>query len=97
MLLAMTFSGWLALIAGWYVTEIGRQPWLVYNVLTTAQAASQVPASHIALTLGLYLLLYAVLLIAYVSVIFHLAKKATQKNHPAEQILEKTLPEVRHV
>lgn len=97
MLLAMTFSGWLALIAGWYVTEIGRQPWLVYNVLTTAQAASQVPASHIALTLGLYLSLYAVLLIAYVSVIFHLAKKATQKNHPAEQILEQTLPEVRHV
>ena len=97
MLLAMTFSGWLALIAGWYVTEIGRQPWLVYNVLTTAQAASQVPASHIALTLGLYLSLYAVLLIAYVSVIFHLAKKATQKNHPAAQILEKTLPEVRHV
>lgn len=97
MLLAMTFSGWLALIAGWYVTEIGRQPWLVYNVLTTAQAASQVPASHIALTLGLYLSLYAVLLIAYVSVIFHLAKKATQKNHPAAQILEQTLPEVRHV
>lgn len=97
MLLAMTFSGWLALIAGWYVTEVGRQPWLVYNVLTTAQAASQVPASHIALTLGLYLSLYAVLLIAYVSVIFHLAKKATQKNHPAEQILEQTLPEVRHV
>jgi len=97
MLLAMTFSGWLALIAGWYVTEIGRQPWLVYNVLTTAQAASQVPASHIALTLGLYLSLYAVLLIAYVSVIFHLAKKATQKNLPAEQILEQTLPEVRHV
>lgn len=97
MLLAMTFSGWLALIAGWYVTEVGRQPWLVYNVLTTAQAASQVSASHIALTLGLYLSLYAVLLIAYVSVIFHLAKKATQKNHPTEQILEQTLPEVRHV
>lgn len=97
MLLAMTFSGWLALVAGWYVTEVGRQPWLVYNVLTTAQAASQVPASHIALTLGLYLSLYAVLLIAYVSVIFHLAKKATQKNHPAEQILKQTLPEVRHV
>lgn len=97
MLLAMTFSGWLALIAGWYVTEVGRQPWLVYNVLTTAQAASQVSASHIALTLGLYLSLYAVLLIAYVSVIFHLAKKATQKNHPTEQILKQTLPEVRHV
>ena len=28
---AMTFSGWVALVAGWYVTEIGRQPWLVYG------------------------------------------------------------------
>ena len=76
---AMTFAGWLALLAGWYVTEIGRQPWLVYGVLTAAQAASTVPATHIALTLALYLTLYLALLYAYVSVVFHLAKKATLK------------------
>ena len=52
-LVGMTFSGWLALVAGWYVTEIGRQPWLVYGVLTTAEAASQVPASNIALSLAM--------------------------------------------
>ncbi len=75
-LTAMTFAGWLALVAGWYVTEIGRQPWLVYGVLTAAQAASSVPASNIALTLTMYLLLYAALLTAYVTVIFHLAGKA---------------------
>ena len=28
-IVAMTFSGWVAVVAGWYVTEIGRQPWLV--------------------------------------------------------------------
>ncbi|HET7774240.1 MAG TPA: cytochrome ubiquinol oxidase subunit I, partial [Burkholderiaceae bacterium] len=39
-LLLMTFSGWVATVAGWYVTEIGRQPYLVYGVMTTAQAAS---------------------------------------------------------
>ncbi len=76
---AMTFAGWVALIAGWYVTEIGRQPWLVHGVLTAAQAASTVPASNIAITLVLYLTLYAALLFAYVSVVFHLAKKATLK------------------
>ncbi len=76
---AMTFAGWLALLAGWYVTEIGRQPWLVYGALTAAQAASTVPATHIALTLALYLTLYLALLYAYVSVVFHLAKKATLK------------------
>lgn len=77
-LVAMTFAGWVALVSGWYVTEIGRQPWLVYRVLTTAQAASQVPAGNIALSLAMYLTLYAALLSAYVSVVFYLAKKTTQ-------------------
>ena len=77
-LVAMTFAGWVALVAGWYLTEIGRQPWLVSGVLTAADAASQVPAPRIALTLSLYLTLYAALLVAYVSVLFHLANsKAT--------------------
>ena len=75
-LVAMTFAGWVALVSGWYVTEIGRQPWLVYGVLTTAQAASQVPAGNIALSLAMYLTLYSALLSAYVSVVFYLAKKA---------------------
>jgi len=61
-------------VAGWYVTEVGRQPWLVSGVLTTAQAASSVPASNIALTLAMYLTLYAALLVAYVSVLFYLAR-----------------------
>lgn len=75
-LVAMTFSGWVAVIAGWYTTEIGRQPWLVQGVLKTADAASAVPAPMIGLTLAGYLALYAVLLLAYVSVLFHMAGKA---------------------
>ena len=82
-LVGMTFAGWVALIAGWYTTEIGRQPWLVQGVLTAAQAASDVPAPHIALTLSLYLTLYLALLVAYITVIFHLAKKATLKETAA--------------
>ena len=82
LLVAMTFSGWLALVAGWYVTEIGRQPWLVQGVLTTAQAASTVPAANIALTLAMYLTLYAALLVAYVSVVFHLARKGMKGAQP---------------
>ena len=75
-LVAMTFAGWLATLAGWYVTEIGRQPYLVYGVMTTAEAASQVSAPMIASTLALYLTLYAALTLSYVSVVFHLARKA---------------------
>ncbi len=87
-LVGMTFAGWLALVAGWYVTEIGRQPWLVQGVLTAAQAASKVPAGNIAFTLVMYLSLYAVLLTSYVSVLFYLARKAS--------IPEPILPEVAH-
>jgi cytochrome d ubiquinol oxidase subunit I len=79
-LVAMTFSGWVALVAGWYVTEIGRQPWLVYGVLTAAQAASEVPASNILFTLITYVTLYAGLLFAYISVLFHLARKGAPAN-----------------
>jgi cytochrome d ubiquinol oxidase subunit I len=75
-LLAMTFSGWVAVVAGWYVTEIGRQPWLVHGVLTTAEAASAVPGAMIAFTLAMYLALYVALILAYVSVVFYLARKA---------------------
>ncbi|MGA0712188.1 MAG: cytochrome ubiquinol oxidase subunit I [Burkholderiaceae bacterium] len=83
---AMTFAGWIGLVAGWYVTEVGRQPWLVSGVLTTAQAASSVPASNIALTLAMYLTLYAALLVAYVSVLFYLAraKAAPTASQPLE-------------
>lgn len=80
-LVAMTFAGWIALISGWYVTEIGRQPWLVYGLLTTAQAASSVPANNIALTLTTYLALYVVLLISYISVVFYLADAGTKKSN----------------
>jgi len=75
-LVAMTFAGWVALVAGWYVTEIGRQPWLVQGVLTTAEAVADHSAGRVGLTLAMYLVLYAGLLVAFVSVLFHLARKA---------------------
>jgi cytochrome d ubiquinol oxidase subunit I len=75
-LIAMTFSGWVATVAGWYVTEIGRQPFLVQGILRTEDAISAVPPSMIASTFIGYLALYVVLLAAYVSTLFYLAKKA---------------------
>jgi cytochrome d ubiquinol oxidase subunit I len=83
-LFAMTFSGWLAVVAGWYTTEIGRQPWLVYGVLTTAQAAGTVPAPRIALTLSIYVTLYLALTAAYVATIFRLARKGAAVEPPRQ-------------
>jgi len=90
---AMTFSGWVAVVAGWYVTEIGRQPWLVHGVLTTAEAASTVPGAMIAFTLAMYLTLYVALALAYVSVVFYLARKAGETKRPAPA---PSAPEPRH-
>ena len=75
-LVAMSFSGWVATVAGWYVTEMGRQPWLVYGVLSTAQAAAATPAPMLAVTLAMYLSVYLGLVAAYVSVVFYMARKA---------------------
>ncbi|MEM6667696.1 MAG: cytochrome ubiquinol oxidase subunit I [Pseudomonadota bacterium] len=75
-LAAMTLSGWVATLAGWYVTEIGRQPWLVTGVLDTASAAADHPAPILGLSLTIYLLVYVVLLAAYIGAILHLARKS---------------------
>jgi cytochrome d ubiquinol oxidase subunit I len=77
-LVGMSFSGWLATLAGWYTTEIGRQPWLVQGVMTTKQAVADVPAPMVLSTLVAYLVVYALLLAAYIYVIFYLARKAAR-------------------
>ncbi len=91
-LVGMMFSGWVATLAGWYVTEIGRQPWLVTGLLKTADAAGAVPAPLIAGTLVMYLVLYAVLLGAFISVLFYLARKGAEPTgDPAEGAIQTTL------
>jgi cytochrome d ubiquinol oxidase subunit I len=74
-LVGMTFSGWVATVAGWYVTEIGRQPYLVFGELLTRDLVGPAPAASIAVSLTAYLVTYLVLIVAYVSVLFYLASK----------------------
>ncbi len=73
---AMTFSGWVAVLAGWYTTEIGRQPFLVAGVLRTADAVGPVSGAAVATTLTGYLVVYTALIAAYISVVFYLARQA---------------------
>lgn len=79
----MTFSGWIAVVAGWYVTEIGRQPYLVHGVLTTAEAATKLPGGMIFSSLMMYLFLYLTLIIAYIWAIFYMARQADKKSAEA--------------
>ncbi len=75
-LVAMTFSGWLATLAGWYVTEIGRQPWLVSGVLSTRDAVTSIAPANVVLSLTLYSVLYAGLLVAYIHTLFYMARQS---------------------
>tara|TARA_R110002049_G_scaffold175296_4_gene342593 strand:+ start:1936 stop:3297 length:1362 start_codon:yes stop_codon:yes gene_type:complete len=75
---AMTFSGWVATLAGWYVTEIGRQPWIVYGLLRTADVVADHASATLSGTLFGYIGLYVFLLISYIQALRYLASKPAQ-------------------
>jgi cytochrome bd ubiquinol oxidase subunit I len=52
--------GFVAVLSGWIVTETGRQPWIAYGILRTADAISPVPGASVASTLALFVLVYGV-------------------------------------
>ncbi len=84
-LVVMSFSGWVATLAGWYVTEIGRQPWLVTGVLSVKEAATDIAPANVGLSLVLYLVTYLVVMAAYLHTIFTMARRAIEIEEIAEQ------------
>jgi cytochrome bd ubiquinol oxidase subunit I len=73
-LAGMTFSGWVATLSGWYVTEIGRQPYVVYGLVKTADVVAPHAPPLVALTLAAYLIVYGLLLLAYIGVLKFMAE-----------------------
>lgn len=92
-LVPMALSGWVATLAGWYTTEIGRQPWLVTGLLKTEEALGPVPGAHVAGTLVVYVILYVLLLFAYLGTLVHMALKAAKDGDqsPLPAVLDKPL------
>ncbi|GAA4093258.1 cytochrome ubiquinol oxidase subunit I [Zhongshania borealis] len=72
---AMTFSGWVAVLAGWYVTEIGRQPWIVSGVLKVQDVVADHSSATVGGTLVGYILLYGFLLASYIGAVRNLSRK----------------------
>src|SRR5208337_1103891 len=58
-LLAIHPLGFFAIETGWITTEAGRQPWLVYNLMRTAEGTSPIPAGNIIWSLSLFLIIFA--------------------------------------
>ncbi|MEX0853629.1 MAG: cytochrome ubiquinol oxidase subunit I [Bauldia sp.] len=57
-------AGFIAILAGWTVAEVGRQPWVATGILRTAEAASPVAAGAVAATLVLFVVVYAIVFAA---------------------------------
>ena len=83
--MAMTPLGFVALLAGWFVTEPGRQPWTVYGVIRTSESASPLISSQIATTLAGFIVVYAFIFGAATIYILRLIAKVPQ---PFEEDLE---------
>jgi cytochrome d ubiquinol oxidase subunit I len=77
-LVCMSFSGWVATLAGWYVTEIGRQPYLVSGLLKTADAVTDIAPENVMFTFILYISVYGALLAAYLHTLFLMARRAVE-------------------
>ncbi|HMN51120.1 MAG TPA: cytochrome ubiquinol oxidase subunit I [Xanthobacteraceae bacterium] len=74
----MWWSGFVAVVAGWVVTESGRQPWLVHGLLRTADGISPVPGGSVATTLALYIIVYGIVFSMGIYYINRLISKGPQ-------------------
>lgn len=83
--LAMGPSGFVAVLAGWVTTEVGRQPFTVYGLMRTAESASPLDAPAVASSLVAFVLVYFAVFGAGVSYILKLMRHAP---HPGEPGIE---------
>jgi len=77
-LVIMTPSGVIATLGGWYLAETGRQPWVIYGILRTADATGTVSGAQLGASLTLYFLTYSLMFIAYMVVLTHMAGKGSR-------------------
>ncbi|HUD96226.1 MAG TPA: cytochrome ubiquinol oxidase subunit I [Woeseiaceae bacterium] len=75
-------SGFIALLAGWFTTEIGRQPYVVYGLMRTADAVSELPGAGVATSLLMFVAVYGAVFGAGLYYIIRLVKRGPQDVEP---------------
>jgi cytochrome d ubiquinol oxidase subunit I len=65
---------------GWIVAEVGRQPWVIQDIMPTFAAVSNLDASSVRLTFTLFAILFTVLLTAEVSILLKQIRKGPDNN-----------------
>jgi cytochrome d ubiquinol oxidase subunit I len=77
--------GFLAVLSGWFVAEVGRQPWTVYGVLRTADAVSPVPGGSVLASLTLFVLVYGIVFGAGLYYIAQLVRRGPGETPPVPE------------
>lgn len=75
---------YIAIMAGWMLAEVGRQPWIVYSLMRTSDAVSPVPSSSVAISLLSFIVVYSVLGILDIYLLIKYARKGPQPAPAAE-------------
>lgn len=81
-------SGIIAILAGWFTTEIGRQPWVVYGVMRTEHAVSNHSALALSTTLVLFVVMYFIVFGTGVSYMLKLVAQGPEAHHEPEDAAE---------
>lgn len=85
--------GFIAVIAGWITSEVGRQPWTVYGLLRTADSVSpSLTGANVALSLALYVVVYLIMFPTGIAFMAGLVRRGPQEQSPRSEIVESGLP-----
>ncbi len=79
-------SGLIAILAGWFTTEIGRQPWVVYGVMRTKDAVSNHSALALTVTLALFVIMYFIVFGVGIRYLLRLVERGPQAHGPQEDV-----------
>ncbi len=94
--LLMGPTGIIAILAGWFTTEIGRQPWIVYGVMRTKDAVSNHSALALSATLGLFFVMYFFVFGTGLSYMLKLVGRGPDTHEPPPQAdAEGAMPQAR--
>lgn len=79
---------YIAIMAGWMLAEVGRQPWIVYGLMRTSDAVSPVPSSSVAISLLSFIVVYSVLGLLDIYLLIKYARKGPEPAPIAENAEE---------
>jgi len=89
-LVAMQPLGFIATETGWIVTEVGRQPWVVYGLIRTSNTVSPIPAGNVVWSISLFLLFFALIGASYFYYVLTTLRRGPDLSSPVPPVQRPT-------